>query len=763
MRFDDLNPELPSFSVSANFQFKYLSGLVLSITVGFWIFLLLPQHWEVVLVLRAILGIFVFAFIPGALLALILNIQPSSSWSHAKSYGYLKLPGTSNIISLYEFLLFSAGLSLLVVSGLTVVAGLLFPAFGFTNPLSPLSISALTTGSTLILLFAANYYECTQFDYNIQIGMVSPVFSVYLILPVLSAAAAGIMNVYNNNILMYAFVLLTVGGVALLFTRYVSSGLYSGALFSISISTLFHRNLITHHVLGADIQFIYFVSDLIKQMRIWSPNIGGELLALPVVTSYPAALSLATGVDLSLVFKVVFVIVFSLTPVGIFHLYRYIFDDEVGIFASLLFLFYHITFYFTPDKQLMAELYVVILLLIIVKHNAGGTKSKIATTLAIVGIVFSHHGVAYVFGFAMLASSVFIWIVNRYLRDIRSHFSIYHSIGVILSATLWYGFVSPDLLIRIISTPLDALLEIQYLLTGEITQVGGSGESFVTQLALSPEIGTLLTYFLITFFTLFGVGWLTLSSLTERLQTLTDEQISLTALAFPLSAFLVSSYFLPISLWADRVYQMVLPVLCPFLVLGYRVVATGHEDYSFRVPSAKVAISVLVCLLFLFNSGFVFALTGAPTDPTFSSDAHDLAFSGAEYESGIWLKTHEDIHRVDFREAYPSVTTPNGSSENETRIYVDQYTYQIYRSTIPSEYYNIQYIYTKSEWRSNVTGENISSGYVIVRDNSIVSADTASDLPPYYLTTNEVGNISKEGDLIYDNEDITIYEFNAST
>lgn len=726
---------------------------IISVVALFWVSIAFDQIGIPIPFLRPVLGILIFTLFPGILLALSLDIRPSTP----------AFSGNSEPVSLGEFLLFSVGMSLVVVSVLTVAAGLVLPVAGVSTPLSTLPFAALVTGTILILLLLTYYSGSSPVYSQVSIDDISPAFLVYFILPALAVLAAEMMNRFNSNILMYIFVLVTVGAVILIPTNYVPRILYPSAIFSISISTMFHRNLITPYVLGADIQFIYFVADMIKQAQIWTPNLGGELIALPIVTSFPATLSAVTALELSLVFKVVFVLIFSFMPVGIFYIFRYIFDDRVAVFGSLLFLFYHVTFYFTPDKQLIAGMFVVLLLLVVIKYQSEHITSKITTAIVIIGIAFSHHGVAYVFGFSLLGSTILVWFVGKYYLGMDTYFSYYHSLGLLSAATLWYGFASPELLLRVIGAPVDALSEIGYLLTGEISQVGGSGESFISQLSLSPEIGTLVVYFAITALLLLGISWKSIYLLTQHPINRSKAQVSLTALGLPLSAFLVSSYFLPISLWADRVYQMVLPVLCPFMAIGYYAIATVSKRYRVRLPSGKAVLSLLVCLLFLFNSGFVFSLAGSPTDPTFSSDAHDLAFTEAEYESSLWLKNHEDIHRVDYREAFPSVTTPNTTSSNEVRIYIDQYTYQIFRSTIPSEYFNIQYIYTKSEWRSNVTGEDISSGYVVVRDNSIVNAGEASELPSHYLTVGEAENISKSGDLIFTNEDISIYSFNKST
>jgi uncharacterized membrane protein len=659
-------------------------------------------------------------------------------------------------VSMYpsgRFALYAAGASLATLAVLTIVMSTLLPFVGVMNPLSVVPLTVAVSALLFCLLFVVYDTDASLNYPRMSLPQTLPV-ALLCTLPVLAVVASVLMNRFEINTGMFAFVGAVVVVVALAATRFVHTRLYPMLTFSVSVSTLLHHNLLSNHVIGADIQGIYFAAHWLSQVHQWTPT-DGSTMALPIVTTVPASYSLLTSIDLTTTFTLVYVLLFALVPLGIFYVSRDVFDADIALFAALFFIFYHISFTFTPGKQLMSELFAVLLVMLVVRGDLHGYGRSAAILLLSVGLVAAHYGTTFLFGFALLFAAIVSFVVDRLVGEVAVRPPVWYPVALLAGASAWYAYASSELFARLASIPLLIFEQVFTLLSGGFIE--GSGASYVHQQMTLLSTLNLALYILFTMCIGIGLGWRTLSTLSALRHGEVPDDIGYTVLAIPVFVFLGLSYFLVFNLWADRVYQMALIILAPFMPLGYRYISAAANAVGTRVWSplttqravGVTTLAVLLGSLLVFNSGLVFALTGPAPNSAFNTDANDLVFSQNEVQGVKWLKTHIN----------PSPLVANHSSTSNhsgaVRIYVDPRSAQLLRSVIPESYYHVKVIRLKSRWRPAVHPDQLNDGYVVIRQASIADAQHANSSAAL-ISKSAVQEITTRGTVVFRNDDIRI-------
>ncbi|WP_082230586.1 DUF2206 domain-containing protein [Haloprofundus marisrubri] len=707
----------------------FIAGLL----VAFWGSTLVPASSEILLGVRILTASALFLFLPGALLVRLLNLRVGT-------FG--------------PFTILSVGLSFALVAIVTVLSGLTLPVFGVSAPLAFVPLALVLTLVVVALAVLVSSTETTLPRLNYQLDVSPMVLALVAFLPGIAALAAIVMNQFGSNLGMYVFVLATAAIVMLALLQFIPQRLYPFSLFVVSVSMLLHRNLLSGHVIGADIQSMFYTATVVGSTHVWGPAIGGSSIAVPMVSAVPASVTILTGIELTTTYKVVYVLLFALAPVGLFYLTREIFDTEIALYGSLFFTLYHLSFYFTPDKQLIAELFVVALLLVYFGTYFETLGSKLAGVLLAVGLIYSHYGVTYVFGFSLLAAVVGLFVVQRVVGDVEHRLSLTYPVLLLFGATAWYAYSSPELIATLQSVPLSLADQVVTLLRTGLVE--GSGGSYVSEGSGTLDDMHLALYILFTMLLSIGLAWQVLAQLYEIHTGRSPKYVEYTALAVPLFIFLGSSYFFTLNLWADRAYQIVLVVLAPFMPIGYRVLVEKAGALSRRVtPQAVVpegaswtVLAVLLVILLAFNSGFLFAAIGTSHSATFNSDAHDYVFSNSERAGAGWLIANTNVSET---EAYQ---TGDVERPQEIPVFTDIVTSQMLRSELPESYYNTETRHFKDEWSPQFEIENIDRGYVYIRERGV--SETNTDVPTSRLSSNNETAVTSAHNVVYSSGSVTV-------
>ncbi len=698
----------------------------------FWVSLGLNSGGTLVTGMRVGTSLVLLLIVPGALLGRLARIETNR---------------------LGEFVLYSVGLSLSFLSLFAFSLSILSPVVGISKPFSvqPLAISL----TIVLLVMGALLWFGEHAPLRFQSLRVSPVAISFVLLPVVSIVAATVMNSFGNASFMFILVFLVVAAVLVTSTRYFSPRQYPMAIFFIALATFLHRNLLTSGVIGADVQFQYFLALRIHELGVWSPGVGSRIMALPMVTSVPATFSILTGISVATVFKTIYVFVFSLVPVGIYYVGKDIFGRREAFFGSLFFVFYHTSFYLTPGKQLLSELFIVLLLLLFFKTGLSTVGTKAVAVLLTAAVIHTHYGLTFVFGSSLLVGYVLLSAIRVFVDDFDHDISIVYPITFLGFAIAWYWMFTPDLLSQILRTPFIVVQQTANLVTG--TAVGSGANYIQEQVGLLDQLNV-VAYLLLT--ALLGLGIMARivvhGGQLRRGESAT--YIEYTAIAVPMFVFLASTFLVTANLWADRSYQMVLVVLGPFVALGFSFLFDAAMALFDRIDRPRSlrprwsVLAVLLCILFLLNSGAAYAAVGDADTATFDSEANDYAFTTEERAGAQWLKDNTGLTGPGtYRDV--GVTEP---TEKTVTIYTDSVSYQMFRSTLPVNYYDVQVVRLRSPWQPEFEQDRLGSGYVFIRKRSIEDAPASGVLPITSLSREHANEIIESGTVVFENEDVII-------
>lgn len=354
-------------------------------------------------ILRQLIGFIYLSFVPGILIIRLLKLK--------------NLKNT-------EILLYAIGLSIftLMFTGFLInIVGLHF----VSNPISTINLISTISFIVIILSYAcyksdsgtATYICEEKYEKNI---FLSPSALFLMLIPSLSVLGTYIVNYYSNNNLLL-FVIIIVCFVVLLIgfnTQLIHKDLYPLAIFVIAISLLFHNSLIFTYLHGWDVHQEYYFSNLVKTSGVWNSHLPSNLNAMLSIVFLAPIYSDICNLSLTWVFKIVFPVIFSFVPLGVFHVYQKQTENDNTAFLSAIYFMSISTFYTEMlglERQEIAELFFVILIAIIVS-NVELSKKRLLTLVFTFGMVISHYGLSYLLLFLILIGYLFL----KYVLNSRS-------------------------------------------------------------------------------------------------------------------------------------------------------------------------------------------------------------------------------------------------------------------------------------------------------------------------------------------------------
>jgi uncharacterized membrane protein len=293
---------------------KFLK-VVLAIQLAMWGVIELDAIGLQIPIIRQFIGFIYLTFIPGIL---ILRI--------------LKLHKLGNI----ETLLYTVGLSIATLMFTGLLMNTFYPFFGISRPISitPLGI---TISVVVLVLSILSYVRDKNFSdpahIDVKDVLSSPALFLCLI-PFLSIFGTYLVNFHHDNIILMSLIIILALIVLLIgFDKFIPKNLYPLAVFVIAISLLFHRSLISMYIWGTDIHGEYYLSNLVMGNSYWDSTIPYTVNAMLSIVMLPPIYSIISDMSLTWVLKIIYPILFSLVPLGLYRVYQKQTDDKIAFLA----------------------------------------------------------------------------------------------------------------------------------------------------------------------------------------------------------------------------------------------------------------------------------------------------------------------------------------------------------------------------------------------------------------------------------------------
>ena len=623
--------------------------LVLVFTTDFAILLDIPF-------LRQIFGFVFLTFVPGLLILHILKL---------------------NKLNTIEIILYCVGLSIAFVMFIGLFINTVYPLFGIPKPISICSLT-IAINVAISILCVSSYKTNKEFINPISVNikeLLSPPVLFLCLIPFLAIFGTYLMNFYHNN-LFILILIVVIGMIALLigFDKFIPKKLYPLAVFIIAVSLLFHRSLISMYISGYDIQFEYYLCNLVKMNGIWDSTLPNTYNAMLSLVMLAPIYSIVLNMEITWVFKIIYPLLFSLVPLGLYRVFQKQTDDKLAFLACFFFMSLVTSFAEMPTlaRQEIAELFLVLLILLMIDKNMDKTKRSFLCIVFGISLAVSHYGLSYIYMFCLISA----WLIlvsmdnpaiqrlrdnfhskfSRYKREkldgtpnslkiedrtIRSTFVL---LFVVFTLT-WYMYVSS-------SSTFDTIAHIGDHIASNIFTDFLNPEAAEGLYLLMPEssytllqrINQIILYLCQIFIV---IGCIVL--LKRRGMKFERDYAAFSMINLGILFACIAVPFFASSLNMVRVYQITLIFLAPFCVMGgitvlrvlSRIFRTSWTNKTVR-SSLKI-LSVYFVIFLLYETGFVYYVAeGQSNSVSLNSTAGMYCYNDREISGAMWLNGVKD-------------------------------------------------------------------------------------------------------------------------
>ncbi|MEN4069246.1 MAG: DUF2206 domain-containing protein [Methanobacterium sp.] len=631
-------------------------------------------------VLRQIIGFIYLTFIPGLLLLRILRLYR---------------------LGTIETLLYSVGLSIAFVMLLGFFVNMIYPLIGITQPISIIPLIVTFSIAIVILCVVAYVRESRETmahsgHHSIQWSeILSPAALFLILLPFLSVIGTYLVNFHQNNILLLILLaLIALVATLVAFDKFIPQRLYPLAVFSIALALLWHWSLISQYLTGWDIHAEYYYQNLVLTNSFWDQHIpimvNGSLSIVMLAPIY----SLILDMDTVWAFKIIYSIVFSFVPLALFQVFRKQTDDKIAFFAVFFFMSFLVFFteMLALARQQIAELFFALsILLFLDKRMAVAKRAALLITFSF-SVVVSHYGLSYFYmGYLILSLCLLSFARSSTLRHLWAGLSARFRKGKggiqidtllpisaeekISTIHLSTTFVTLSVVFGIFwfiytaaGTGFSTIVFIGdhvYHSLGELFNPGTRDPTILLALGLaSLELASvqrsifLVIQYITQLFIVVGVIGFVFNLRKTRFQPV---YIAMTLISFLLLGLcIILPYFA--RFWnMSRIYHLTLFFLTPFCILGgiaivrwlFRLLPTRVFRASTNSIYLKVVVMLVLIPYFLFNTGFIFEVSGdAPTSIALNAEMDFPRFNEQELFGKEWLSLNKEKHTTVFADEH---------------------------------------------------------------------------------------------------------------
>ncbi len=624
---------------------------VLSIQLAMWGTIGLDAINLQIPIIRQIIGFIYLTFIPGII---ILRI--------------LRLHNLGNI----ETLLYAVGLSLSTIMLTGFLMNMVYPFFGISKPISITPL--MTTISAIVLILSILCYIIDKNFSNQNFidvkEFLSPPALFLSLIPFLAVFGTYSINYYGNNFLSL-LLLIIIAAIPILigFDKFITKKYYPLAIIVIALSLLYHTSLISIFLVEwGDISFEYWSAKIALMDSIWDPTIASNVNGMISITMLAPIFSNIFALNLTWIFKIIYPILFSLVPLGLYQIIQKQTDSKVA-FISVFFFMSMFTFFTTMlglARQQIAELFFILSILLFIDQSMNRVKRSSLLILFGSSLVVSHYALSYLYIFSLNSTWLIIFIkiipkLQKLVKKISQDKSIivhnfidaksetlstsFVMLSIIFALT-WYLYVSNSSIFKSIIYIGNHIADSIFIdfLNPKATQG--------LDIILAPSGTGLIGYFnkVIHLTTQFFIAiGLSFSLLKGK-----DRNFHLAYLAFsiPFFGFAISGLIVPYfagALNTTRLYGITLLILAPFCVIGGEIVsktvckvAEVPLNHKNTKQISKI-ISIFFAVYFLFNSGLIYEFAGYSTTASLNPSTSNITlFDPQEVKAALWLSNNID-------------------------------------------------------------------------------------------------------------------------
>lgn len=680
-------------------------------------------------ILRVIFGFVYLSIIPGIVILLLLRIKD------IKSY-LLTIP-----------------LSIVFVSVIGLIINQFSMFIGITEPISfypmVLFLVLLTAIMTTILYVKQEFYvitlQCEEFSNLDKLVVILSITAVAL-----SVHSSVLLNGYNSNVLVYAlFTLLCVLIIiAHIYRSKINSNLFPLIIYSIGLSLLLSWALKSDFIImGADTDWEYYLYSETIENHAWRPYTAFTVDSCLSISLLPAIYQIFLNVDHVALYKILFALLFSVSPLIVYSISKKYLSGSYAFFATMIFISYY-QFFTTNNRNNIGLLFCIAFIFVLFALNSKKSTNTFLLITLFLGSILSHYTTSLLFWIVL----AIFWSVNYIIYSLESDLSgstkfhdhnPYRSRSQLLLIPLlfsmlyfWYAITLEAPFHQLVAF-LHSTSDRLYTFLGPDASTHGGN---TLEYALGVHNAQSFAYFVEYFTSWSIVLFMCLGSLFALLLAIKNySMIKKIPLRIPLIKYNLLSMdvpFITLSIIAVilvgvsflfpyvssgydilRVYSQFLVVLCPFFVIGVILLShiitttihtmlkyapwlrsklSGHIDTKASVERANIVILILVILYFSSTTGFNYQLNGINKSIIFNTDGdqyNDIIIKEGELVGASWLMDYSIGNKNIYTDLYGRFRVIMGGGFNPDYEYVKNRglhsTINIKNSYIFMRHYNL--------------------------------------------------------------------------
>jgi uncharacterized membrane protein len=529
-----------------------------------------------------------------------------------------------NTFDISDKILFSVGLSIAFL----MFVGLAVNELGKLVTASPLSLDLLifSINATLLLLaLIGNVRNGSSLLHTGKTKISGCLFCILLSICLLILGSYGVflVNYSGNNLFIFILVLAISIVVSLVFLKekFIPSQYHPFLLLILFTCTLLFLStagyvLVTRYITGLGDQWNeYYTFRLTGQSwdsMFYVPSLATtSTYSMISVTILPVLFSNITGMDGSLLFKLLFPIATSFTAMGAYKLYRTQTDDKTAFLAAFFLITIAAFKGMGPSKQEIAQLFYVLLFLLLLRKDIPRFKRNVLLIIFGSALVISHYSLSYIFLFTMVVF-VLILALLEYQRGGRIQTIRLFLFFVLLFSTImfsWYIFLNGSAIFNnLCETFRTVINDLNQFFNPASRGTALQGLGFVETPTIFHRISSAL-FILTEIFLVFGFIKLLRS---KRDSGFSVEYKFFAAFNMGIIAVNILLPRIADTFLMERFYETTLIVLAPLAVIGGKALLEFVLKRRFQKFYTSVLVFSIFVPLFIFQTGFVYELTGVP-------------------------------------------------------------------------------------------------------------------------------------------------------
>lgn len=547
----------------------------------------------------------------------------------------------------------------------------------------PLSTNTFVPSLSIVLLaltiwaYRRNKQAFSSFPFRVELSNKSKLLlTIPAFLPLLSILGMRLLNTSNDNMLLITLLadLIPLSLILLvIFGRKISSDTYVLAIIMIGFALLSSTWLRAEHVLGHDVHSEYYLYHVTSLNGYW----GSEYVNLldPYAVQLSSCLSITilpatfqSFLDVSweeYLFKGVYILICTLTPLAIFILARKYLGKLLAFLAAVFFMT-QLEWMDTAagPRTNLAIFFCAVTIMVLFHDRIGGISKKGLFTVFVASIIVSHYSTAYLFLFLLLFVFLASMIVKKHV--IPRHITLVDIALIAVMTYLWH----------------DVLTQGAFSgATNFMSRLASNMDNFFSADSRDADLGKAagqglegpfdFIRLVVSYTALLFVATGILATLARRKNIVSIPKLShlspeplqakfeVEHLLFTLGcgALLAATVILPFvteGYGMHRVYSTTAVGLSIFFIVGGIMLAR-----FVHINSSLVVLLILIPY-FLFVSGAIYELFGEHNVKNISSEHIDLQHMlvhDQDIQSAKWLSDNtENVSRIDTPDRYTRET-----------------------------------------------------------------------------------------------------------